>query len=133
MEVTLLGGLAVQTTPDIKSWTRLLTAADIKRCLQIDDCIRNPDKAKTTADGLIKDTEKALTNKENKEDIKATLRKDLAALKASLPTLVAIAKERKTLMDAVNDKVIEFRDPSGHIVQKITLKVSWGDNGKKKK
>jgi hypothetical protein len=41
---------------------------------------------------------------------------------------------RKSILDAfMKNKSVKFLDPSGHVVQEIEFKVSWGDNGKKNK
>ena len=144
IKVTLLDTLDRQTTKEIENWTKSLKAllknASMSTPVAAQQCIMD---SNTSLTGAIAEEEKhkrsskkALEDKQHQDaDDRKWIKEyenELEALDKIKKVLDTIEEKRKKLRAAINGKEIEFRDPSGHIVQKITLKVIWGDNGKKK-
>jgi len=129
LRITCLEQVAADTTAAIKSWRSGFKARNLAKYFLIKDYIGKPDATLKKATRKIGETNNALNDKDNKkEEIRDGLRNDLAALEASVKTLKTIARKKQELTKAISGgKVIEFKDASGHVVQKITFKVSWGD------
>ena len=152
LEVTLSGaiGMAKTLSTQITQWHRDL-APIIKKAnidVTVARCIMN------TSSQRARIGEKEKQRTQDKEGYQNALEKDkkdrklnadtarqyrneiqqcieeLGALGEIRTALDRIEEKKNELRSHSNETVILFQDPSGHIVQKITLKVIWGDKGK---
>ena len=142
VQVKLLEELAKQLTDQlVKEWFPKLTcdlnAAHMSAPITAEQCVMDPNK-KSSAVTREKDkkteSKDALKKKQTKtaDDKKwiGEYTKECEALERIKTLVDGKIKKRRQQIGAIDGTVFELRDPSGHVVQKITFKVSWGNKPK---